>query len=357
MSAEGKQVAYQFIISSPLTNMLQVINYTDKFKLHPVEKTFNYEYKNDNYTLSIKIPKSCKLRPSVANLLNLMLIKYTESSEATFDISLAEYMNYTGLTKRDRILSQADLILKKTDPTAFKKRDIDSRKKEARKVISADIDTLSKITLQFSCKYMRFNSAIFIKLTKERRGNITGEFHAEFLKYLAKNKKHLMIYPDSIAKTNCSRMNNPYVFALKNKINQLCKLNMYDTIQGGKKEFFYIKIETLLKVCYLNGMCSQEELYQKYLDSGKKLKPHYTRDIKEIFDKTIECIEEEENEYYSIEYITAQKTEMYAEEDIESSQFFRWQQGFIRIIFKDSYPRADYDPEKINRRKKKKSKK
>lgn len=191
---------------------------------------------------------------------------------------------------------------------------------------------------------------MYVDKTIKGRGNITGEIHEEFLKYLAKHKKQLMIYPDSIARTNSSRMNNPYLFAVKNKINQLCKLNMYDTLQGGKKEFFDIKIETLLKVCYLNGMCSHEELYQKYLDSGKKLKPHYTRDIKEIFDKTIECIEEEENEYYSIEYITAQKTEMYAEEDIESSQFFKWQQGFIRIIFKDSYPRADYDSTKIKKK-------
>lgn len=353
MSAEGKQVAYQFIISSQLTNLLQVINYTDKFRLHPIDKTLNFEENNDKYSLSLKIPKACKLRPSVVNLLSLILIRYTKNPEASFDITLTKYMDFTGLKTRNRALTEADKILKINEPKEFAKKDLESRKKEARKIITADMDTLSKIKIKYKNKYASVNSELFSNISKERRGNITGEFHPEFLKYLAKNKKHLMIYPDSIARTNSSRMNNPYLFAVKNKINQLCKLNMYDTLQGVKKKFFDIKIETLLKVCYLNGMSSPEELYKKYLDSGKKQKPHYTRDIKDIFDKTIECIEAEENEYYSIEYITDKKTEMYAEEDIESGQFFKWQQGFIRIIFKDSYPRADYDPEKIKRRKKK----
>lgn len=343
-------MTYNFIISTQLTNFLQVLNYTDKFKLHPIEKTLNYEEVNENFSLSIKMPKSCKLRPSTINLLNLVLIKYTETKEATFDISIAEYMNFTGLKTRNRSLTEDDKILKKSNPIAFKKKDAESRKKEARKVISTDTDTLSKISLHFRNKYQHFNSTIFKTIVRGRRGNITGEFHPEFFKYLTKHKKQMMIYPDTIAKTSCNKMNKPYLFSLKNKINQLCKLNMYSKKQKNKKEFFDISIETLLKVCYKNGMSTPEELYQKYLDSGKKLKPHYSRDIMEVLDRTIECLEIEESEYYCLEYLTNKKTDMYMDEE-NSSSFFEWQKGFIRITFKAGYPRADFDNNKIKRKK------
>lgn len=344
-------MSYNFIISTQLTNFLQVLNYTDKFKLHPIEKTLTFEETNEKFSLSIKMPKSCKLRPSVINLLNLILIQFTDKAEATFDISLTVYMNFTGLKVRNRTLAEADRNLKKDAPKAFEKKDIESRKKEARKVISTDIDTLSKIMITFSNKYEYFNSPIFKTLVKERRGNITGEFHPEFFNYLTKHKKQLMIYPETIAKTNCNKMNKPYLFSLKNKINQLCKLNMYSLKQKGKKEFFDISIEKLLKVCYINGMSTPDELYQKYLDSGKKLKPHYRRDIADVLDRTIECLEVEEKDYYNIQYLSNKKLVMYADEDA-SSDFFEWQKGFVRIIFKEGYPRAGFVPNKIKKLKK-----
>ncbi len=350
-------MTYNFIISTQLTNFIQVLNYTDKFKLHPIEKTLTYEETNENFSLSIKMPKSCRLRPSTINLLNLILIQFTEKSEATFNISLAEYMNFTGLKVRDRALTEADKILKENAPKTFRKKDIISRKKEARKVLSSDVDTLSKITLHFSNKYQHLNSTIFNTLVRERNGDITGEFHTDFFKYITKCNRQLMVYPDTIAKTNCSRMKNPYLFALKNKINQQCKFNLYDTRLNKKKDFFNISIETLLKICYMNGLSTPDELYQKYLDSGRKLKPHYKRDIADVLYKTLELIENEENEYYSIEFLTHKKADMYTDDDIDSDNFSEWQRGFIKIIFKEGYPREDFDSNKIKKKRQKKTSK
>lgn len=354
-SIRRTNMTYNFIISTQLTNFLQVLNYTDKFKPHPIEKTLTFEEINEKFSLTIKMPKSCRLRPSTVNLLNLRLIQFTQKPKATFDISLLEYMNFTGLKVRNRVLTEADKILKENNPMAFKKKDIESRKKKARKVISADIDTLSKITLQFNNKYQHLNSAIFSTLVKERNGDITGEFHPDFFRYLTKSNTQLMVYPETIAKTNCSRMKNPYLFAVKNKINQQCKFNLYDKKLKKKKDFFNISIETLLKICYMNGMNTPKELYQKYLDSGKNLKPHYKRDIAEVLYKTLEFIEKEENEFYSIEYLTHKKTGMYADNDTDKDDFYEWQRGFIKIIFKEGYPREEFDYSKIKKKTKKKS--
>lgn len=345
-SLEAERVAisnkdFSYILNSPAINAFSHVTSTALAILQPRSRTAVIKVVEGNVELSISLSTKkgsdssamlssadFSLEPSTQKLFTLAKIKYTTTGNKEVVIPIHEYKDIMGLSNENKARVRV-----KEDLETLYSMSIG---------IKYNKETKNKVSSEYNGR--------FFQSTYYENGKIVLKFTDDFAKYM--DSGYQMPFPMKLLAIPCNRTKNPYVFAVGNKIYELCKLNAYDKETKKKKDAFRTTVRTLLEVFYLNGLKRPDQIRNEAKDSKKK--PRLSQLIIEPFDNTLNTLEKEGVIKYHYCY---PKGETIPEEVLSKSvNFDEWINRSIEITYLDTYPRQEFDAKKISKKTKTKKK-